>query len=228
MIDFSTLRELIIPEGAVTQIEVNGTVLFNANKFTHTVVFNANGGSGSMTSIVGNRVTISSNTFTQTGYDFAGWNTAADGSGISYSNGQIITLTEDITLYAQWAIKYFTLTFRHSENSDLHGPGDTGPTEYYALWINGVEQSDLGDFSNSARTYSLPYGTPIGVIAQVKYGNGSSHVTVNGTNVTGNSKNAQYTFTLTSNTDVHFIWTYAIKDSWTEPLVSYWKCNITT
>ena len=33
---------------------------------------------------------------------FINWNTAADGSGMSYNAGDIITLQEDITLYAQW------------------------------------------------------------------------------------------------------------------------------
>ena len=39
----------------------------------------------------------------QNRYSFAGLNTATDGSGISYSPGDMISLVEsDITLYAQW------------------------------------------------------------------------------------------------------------------------------
>ena len=40
--------------------------------------------------------------FTRDGYDFIGWNTSADGTGTMYENGATITVTEDITLYAQW------------------------------------------------------------------------------------------------------------------------------
>ncbi|WP_426333448.1 S-layer homology domain-containing protein [Paenibacillus silvae] len=39
----------------------------------------------------------------KTGYSFAGWNTAADGSGGSYAPGDIATMgSANITLYAQW------------------------------------------------------------------------------------------------------------------------------
>ena len=40
--------------------------------------------------------------FTRDGYDFIGWNTKADGTGTMYENGATITVTENITLYAQW------------------------------------------------------------------------------------------------------------------------------
>ena len=50
--------------------------------------------------------TIKTNTFALTGYLFYGWNTAADGSGTTYSDGQKVTnLTttgNTITLYAIW------------------------------------------------------------------------------------------------------------------------------
>jgi len=35
-------------------------------------------------------------------YNFAGWNTAANGSGTSYSNGASYSFTANLTLYAQW------------------------------------------------------------------------------------------------------------------------------
>lgn len=37
------------------------------------------------------------------GYVFQGWNTSSDGSGISYSNGETITLYDNVTLYAMWS-----------------------------------------------------------------------------------------------------------------------------
>ena len=37
------------------------------------------------------------------GYTFSGWSTKSDGSGSFYRNGALITLTSDITLYAQWS-----------------------------------------------------------------------------------------------------------------------------
>ncbi len=44
-------------------------------------------------------------TMRRPGYTFAGWNTAADGSGTVYRPGNTITMDESVTLYAQWEIK---------------------------------------------------------------------------------------------------------------------------
>lgn len=35
-------------------------------------------------------------------YDFQGWNSRPDGNGMTYTAGQLMNITEDITLYAQW------------------------------------------------------------------------------------------------------------------------------
>lgn len=40
--------------------------------------------------------------FDSSNYTFCGWDTKADGSGTRYAEGKTLTLTEDITLYAQW------------------------------------------------------------------------------------------------------------------------------
>jgi hypothetical protein len=70
---------------------------------SHIVTFNSNGGSGSMTAQTANSTTnLTNNTFTQTGCIFSGWNTAADGSGTGYTNGQSYSFAADLTLYAQW------------------------------------------------------------------------------------------------------------------------------
>ena len=42
------------------------------------------------------------NSLVKTGYTFTGWNTAANGSGASYSAGDNITMNANYTLYAQW------------------------------------------------------------------------------------------------------------------------------
>lgn len=53
------------------------------------------------------QTTLNLNTYSRIGYQFAGWNTAQDGSGISYADGATISnLSEqeggEIILYAQW------------------------------------------------------------------------------------------------------------------------------
>jgi uncharacterized repeat protein (TIGR02543 family) len=74
----------------------------------YTVTFVANGGSGTMSNQSTNidpELILEANRFTREGYSFTGWNTEADGSGVSYENQEHVDLAgvgESITLYAQW------------------------------------------------------------------------------------------------------------------------------
>ena len=89
---------------------VTGDVTYKATYTTtpqqYTVIFDANGGEGSMeaqTFSYGVDTKLTKNTFTRDDYVFTGWNTKADGTGATYADeGSIIDLTEDLTLYAQW------------------------------------------------------------------------------------------------------------------------------
>ena len=91
------------------------------------VVFNSNGGSGTMVNQSFNwdeAQALSKNTFTAPtepfGLTFAGWNTEADGSGVMYEDEETLfkdsTLKptydgEEFTLYAQWTNNAYTVTF---------------------------------------------------------------------------------------------------------------------
>ncbi len=70
------------------------------------VSFSANGGSGSLATLTGasgTTVTLpSASSVVRTGYTLTAWNTAANGSGTSYSPGQSLSLSSTLTLYAQW------------------------------------------------------------------------------------------------------------------------------
>jgi len=73
---------------------------------TYSVSYDANGGTGSVsdagTYVSGESATALANGFARDGYSFMGWNTAADGSGTAYAAGDSVTVSEDVTLYAQW------------------------------------------------------------------------------------------------------------------------------
>lgn len=76
---------------------------------THTLSYNANGGTGgvpaSVTVAENATTSVASNLVgnTKSGYDFNGWNTAANGSGTDYTSGQTLTMgTSNVTLYAKW------------------------------------------------------------------------------------------------------------------------------
>jgi uncharacterized repeat protein (TIGR02543 family) len=78
---------------------------------TYTVSYNANGATGGNVPVnttnyeVGQSVTVQGNSgsLVKTDYDFAGWNTAADGSGTSYAAGASFAMgNANVTLYARW------------------------------------------------------------------------------------------------------------------------------
>ena len=65
---------------------------------------------------------IANNGFTKTGYHFVGWNTSADGAGVSYSADAVAsTVPGGATLYAQWEANAYTISFSG-------GDGATGAT----------------------------------------------------------------------------------------------------
>ena len=91
----------------------NYSATFRSN--TYTVKFNANGGSGTMTSLsctYGQNATLSANGFSRPGYAFLGWMTSADGTSAAYSDGQTLNIpfsesSGTINLYARWTDKWY-------------------------------------------------------------------------------------------------------------------------
>lgn len=85
------------------------------------ISFDANGGSGTMAPQQvnsGEPTTLNRNTFILGSFRFIGWNTEADGSGTPYADQAQITITSDITLYAQWAFSTITISFIPAGGSD--------------------------------------------------------------------------------------------------------------
>jgi len=103
------------------------------NKSNYSVTYDANGGEGSVTDsnayAKNDPVTVSGGTrLSRKGYTFDGWNTAADGSGTSYAAGSTFTITENITLYAQWIEKVDKSKSTSDGNaSKAPGRGNTTP-----------------------------------------------------------------------------------------------------
>jgi uncharacterized repeat protein (TIGR02543 family) len=58
----------------------------------------------------------------RTGYTFDGWNTADDGTGDSYAPGDTFTINANTTLYAQWAINTYTVTFNANGGAGAMSP----------------------------------------------------------------------------------------------------------
>ena len=113
-------------KATISNITSNITLTAQWKANTYYVKFNANNGSGTMsnqTFTYGTAKNLTANTFTRTGYTFAGWNTKADGSGTSYAdkasvNNLSTTNGATVNLYAQWTpITYYV---------QFNGNGSTG------------------------------------------------------------------------------------------------------
>jgi|GEM_PF-2659172 len=108
----------------------NATTLYaewTANEYT--VVYNANGGSGSMLSsqhTYGISKNLSASTYTMTGYYVSSWNTLANGTGTSYAPlASVLNLTAgtgNVPLYAQWSIISYTLVATANSNGLNNDP----------------------------------------------------------------------------------------------------------
>lgn len=105
---------------------------------SYTITFNGNGSDGGSMNdqviLYGESKSLTTNGFTKTGHSFTGWNTKADGSGMGYTDGTLVTnLTGDITLYAQWATQTFTVTFDPNM-----GSGSTEPPTVIQVVYGGT------------------------------------------------------------------------------------------
>jgi len=101
-------------------------------------------------------VTVLGNTgspvLAKTGYQFAGWNTAADGSGTPYVGGNTFNITQNTTLYANWLISGSP---RLVYNRNSVGGGGTAPSSSNTSYppYSSVDIVDnTGLFTNSDPT----------------------------------------------------------------------------
>ena len=93
----------------------------------YSVSYNGNGSGatgvpGTQVKYNGVDLTLSSTKPTRTGYDFAGWNTKADGTGTNYSAGGTYKGNASITLYAKWTPKKYTVKYNGNGSGATNVP----------------------------------------------------------------------------------------------------------
>lgn len=118
------------------------------NKYT--IIFDGNGStSGTMNDMTcrySAKYTLRNNKFKKKGYDFAGWNTKANGSGKALTNQEVIQKLNStsggiVTLYAQWKPHEYSIVFKGyraesgSMNKVYYKYGET-----YKLPVNGFRK----------------------------------------------------------------------------------------
>jgi uncharacterized repeat protein (TIGR02543 family) len=118
-------------------VKIRGPQLLRAQWIAaiYTVRFEAQGGSNpSPTNIsVTNRSAYGSlPTTTRTGYTFTGWWTGTNGSGTLVTNGMMVELTGDRTLFAGWNANSYTITL----DSQQGNSSSISPVTYNATYSN--------------------------------------------------------------------------------------------
>lgn len=122
---------------------------------TYTVAYNGNGNTSGTAPVDANYyvqgavVTVANvGSLSKTGYTFAGWNTAANGSGTSRAAGSTFTMgTSSVTLYAVWTANT-TLTL--SVTSDGHGT--TSPSS--SILVNGGSSTQISAIAANGYQFS--------------------------------------------------------------------------
>ncbi|MDY0236038.1 MAG: S-layer homology domain-containing protein, partial [Gudongella sp.] len=91
--------------GTMPADDVEVTVVYTAND--QTLVYNANGGVGTMSDrieLTDTEFNLDQNLFTRDGFKFVGWNKLVNGNTVEYVDEALFTMpSSDTTLYAMWA-----------------------------------------------------------------------------------------------------------------------------
>ena len=127
---------------------------------THTVTFNANGGTGTMTPqtfLHNTAQALRANTFTRTGYTFRGWGTTPTGTAVQYTNSQSIAITADRTLYAVW-VRGHTVTFNAN--------GGSGTMQPQVFQTNVAQNLTANAFTRTGYAFAGWRTTPTGTAVQ--------------------------------------------------------------
>lgn len=129
---------------------------------TYTISFDANGGSGAPSSITKKHftnATLPTATPSRTGFIFKGWGTSSSTSYVSYKPGATFYTNANMTLYAIWSAKTYTISY--NANGGSGAPGSQTKTYGIKMLISKVEPTRSGytflGWSTSSSATSASY-----------------------------------------------------------------------
>lgn len=136
---------------AVCEQEMIATITFDGNGATA-------GSMDTQTVHYGVSTGLSANSFANGGLVFAGWNTKADGKGVSYNDKASVTFDTDTTLYAMWVKGNVTkaLTFEFKSGGKITVRKPTGSTTLKYTISNGDSEPVLKDPQSGSETEDNP------------------------------------------------------------------------
>ena len=125
---------------------------------TYAVTYDANTATGgtspsAQSKIQGIDLTLAANTGTlvKTGYTFAGWNTAADGSGTNYATGATYSVDAVLALFAKWtALPTYAVTYDANSPTSGAAPADQTKTQGIDLTL----QTNSGTLAKTGFTFA--------------------------------------------------------------------------
>ncbi|MDD3862033.1 MAG: FISUMP domain-containing protein, partial [Candidatus Gracilibacteria bacterium] len=101
----------------------------------------------------------------KTGYTFDGWNTAANGSGTDYAEGENYTANVGVTLYAKWTINVFVcgddVSFTYNGSPVTYGTVSNATTG--KCWLDrnlGATQKAVASNDSAAYGHLFQWGRP--------------------------------------------------------------------
>jgi len=135
----------------------------------------------------GASVPLTTNGFSKSGWNFAGWATTSTGA-VAYANGASYTMgTANVTLYAKWTIASFTVTF------DKNDAAATGTMAAQSITSGVSAPLTANAFAKTGWSFTGWATTSTGAVA---YANGASY-TMGTANVTLYAKWTIASFTVT-------------------------------
>ena len=215
--NLSTLNGLVSVDQIAIGSLANSLPSAPAPTATNAVTYNGNGNTGGSAPVDGyspytNSATVTvlgAGSLTKTGYTLTNWNTVANGSGTSYATNATFTITSNVTLYAQWTINTYTLTYTAGANGTLsgttpqtvtyNGNGNTvtavpSTGYHFTSWSDGVStaaRTDMGIVNNTNVTANFAINTYNIVASAGSHGS----ISPNGTTVVNYNGSQAYTIT---------------------------------
>ncbi|QSB11892.1 InlB B-repeat-containing protein [Lysinibacillus fusiformis] len=166
---------------------------------TYTVLYDGNGNTGGTVPqdnaiySQNDDVTVAANDggLVKTGHSFISWNTKANGTGTSYlPNNTFKIATENITLFAQWAINHYTVSFDvdggstisnqtidYGEKASQPTPAPTKADHIFEGWYTSNAYTTSYDFNSAITRHTTIYAKWSPVMYTVSFdANGGSAV----------------------------------------------------
>lgn len=146
--------------------------MWSANNYGITYFANgANGGavpSDTTNYNIGQAIAVLGNSgaLTRTGYSFAGWNTAANGSGFTYNSGDTVTMgAQSVSLFAIWTANTYTIGYNANGASGTgERAGSSVTSDTYTTAGTPVTLPSVGTLTRNGYTFAGWSTAPSGTV----------------------------------------------------------------